>query len=188
MPVSSRFGRAHLPLLLLAFTLSIGLWGCTTDNPVITTNPDATPQPTPVPTGACALITTADAAALLGEPTSKAYANVGRVDTFRCTFANAKTSDLKGANKVVVEIDASASAKENFLNGRSAAAATPVPGLGDDAFATTGVTGDIQITVLKGDKMMSIRLGVAEVIYTPEQQAANFIAVKTLIVRVLPNV
>jgi hypothetical protein len=185
MPVSSRFGRAVMPLVVFLFSAS--LWGCTSDNPVITPDPNATPPPSLAPTGACALITTADAAVLLGEPMSAAYDNPGRVGTFRCTFANAQTPNLVGVNKVVVGIDESADATQNFLNGKSAASATPIAGLGDDAFATTGVTGDIQLNVLKGAKSMYIHLGTADVTYTPDQQAANLIALKALIAKVLPN-
>ena len=185
MRASTRFGRALLPFALLA--LSAALAACTSDNPEITGNPNAAPIITPAPKGACALISTADAAALLGEPTAQAYDNPGRAGTYRCIFANSPTTNLTGVNKVVVGIDESDSAKANFQTGKAAAGATPVAELADDAFVTVGVTGDTQITVLKGEKFFYIHLGVPEVTYTADQQASNFEALKALILRVLPS-
>jgi hypothetical protein len=169
--------------LALALT-SVGLYACTYDDPAAT-NSNASPRPSIAPTGACALITTADAAALLGEPTSTAYDNPGRAGTSQCTFANSPNSDLRGANKVVIGIDASPSAKGAFATAKASSAATPVPGLGDDAFSTTGVTGNVAITVLEGSTVLSVSLGTSSVTYTPEQQATNLTALKTLITSVL---
>ena len=141
-----RPGRIVLSTLA-AVAISMGALGCTTDVTTQPTSDSSTPRPQPSPTGACALITTTEAAKLLGYDTSLAQANPGRTGTTQCTFfaGQSGAGQDSGLDKVIVGVDSSPTAKERFAEAKARPGTTAITGLADDAFSETGATGNVTV-------------------------------------------